>query len=67
MEEHHSNQDVNSFTHRYRVKKLVYIEEYSSIIDAITREKQINAGSRRKKLELIESINPDWKDLLLDT
>jgi putative endonuclease len=63
MEQHLSSREANSFTSRYRVKKLVYVEEFNTIIEAITREKQIKAGSRRKKLELIESINPDWQDL----
>ena len=67
MEQHLTNKETSSFTSRYRVKKLVYVEEYGSIVEAITREKQIKAGSRHKKLKLIESINPGWKDLLLDT
>jgi len=48
---------------RYRINKLVYYEEFDYIEDAINREKQIKAGSRKKKIELIKSINPYWKDL----
>ena len=53
MGQHHNNQEVNSFTSRYRVKKLVYVEEFNSIAEAIMREKQIKAGSRQKKIELM--------------
>jgi putative endonuclease len=41
----------------------LYFEVFSSIVDAIAREKQIKAGSRQKKLDLINGINPEWKDL----
>lgn len=51
------------FTIRYGCKNLVYFERYNTMQDAITREKQIKAGSRLKKLQLIESLNPDWEDL----
>ena len=51
------------FTKRYNVKKIVYYEVFDDIRDAITREKQIKKGSRRKKLELINSFNPQWRDL----
>ena len=60
----HSNKKYpGSFTSRYNVKKLIYFECFDSIIDAIRREKQIKAGSRKKKIELINSINPEWHDL----
>jgi len=42
---------------------LVYFEDFNSIIKARAREKQIKAGSRARKIKLIESINPDWEDL----
>ena len=51
------------FTSKYKVTKLVYIECGDQIRTAIAREKQIKAGSRQDKIDLIESINPDWKDL----
>jgi putative endonuclease len=63
VEEHRTGRNKTSFTHRYNVTILVYFEEYSNIIVAIAREKQIKAGSRQKKLDLINSINPEWKDL----
>jgi putative endonuclease len=54
------------FTKKYNVSKLVYFEEFSDPLSAIQREKQIKAGSREKKILLIESINKDWKDLSID-
>lgn len=53
----------NSFSARYNCDKLVYYEFHDSIEEAIAREKQIKAGSRQKKIDLIESINPEWNDL----
>ena len=54
------------FTSRYQVGKLVYYEVYEDPESANYREKQIKAGPRRKKVELIESMNPAWKDLYDD-
>jgi putative endonuclease len=54
---------VPGFTTRYHCKMLVWFEFYDRITDAIDREKQIKAGSRRAKLRLIEELNPEWKDL----
>lgn len=59
----HKNKLVKGFTKRYNVDKLVYYEVYYSAYEAITREKQIKAGSRKKKIKLIEKMNPEWKDL----
>lgn len=53
----------NSFTSRYNLNKLIYSEKFLSIEEAIQREKQLKAGSRRKKIELIEKMNKGWKDL----
>ena len=61
--EHKTKVYPNSFSARYRTYDLVYFEEFNRIDDAISREKQIKAGSRRKKIDLINSINPDWIDL----
>jgi putative endonuclease len=61
--EHKNNVYSNSFTSRYKVYKLVYYEHFTYILNAIDREKQIKAGPRRKKLLLIQSMNPEWKDL----
>ncbi|WP_288243421.1 GIY-YIG nuclease family protein [uncultured Chryseobacterium sp.] len=55
-----------SFTSKYNVNKLIYWESFQEIGDAIFREKQIKAGSRKKKIDLINSINPEWRDLAED-
>jgi putative endonuclease len=57
---------VPGFSARYGCKMLVWYETHDAMIDAITREKQIKAGSRGDKLALIESLNPDWRDLYQD-
>ncbi len=57
---------VKGFTDRYNLEKLVYFEVTNDIKAAILREKQIKNGSREKKINLIESTNPDWRDLVLD-
>ena len=61
--EHKNKIDSNSFTAKYNLNKLVYFESTSSIESAIEREKQLKAGSRKRKEELINSINPEWNDL----
>lgn len=53
----------SSFTKKYNVNKLVYFENHSLAYDAISREKQIKKWTRKKKIFLIELMNPDWKDL----
>jgi len=62
----HKQRRTPGFTARYNCTMLVYYEFYEDMISAITREKQIKAGSRSKKLALIESMNPSWRDLYLD-
>ena len=59
----HKEKVVNGFSAKYNLDLLVYCEEWWCIEEAIQREKQLKAGNRKKKLSLIESINPDWKDL----
>lgn len=59
----HKEKLIDGFTKKYNVNKLVYFEFTSDINSAIQREKQIKAGSRKKKIDLINSINPEWKDL----
>ena len=54
------------FTSKYRVHKLVYFEQFGEITDAIAREKAIKGGSRKKKLALIASMNPQWRDMADD-
>lgn len=51
------------FASRYRVTKLVYYEVYENVNRAIAREKQIKGGSRQKKIDLVNSLNPEWRDL----
>ncbi len=57
---------VGGFTKRYGCKTLVWYELHSTMNNAITREKQIKGGSRKKKLALIEENNPTWRDLYGD-
>ena len=59
----HKYRDNPGFTSKYNVHKLVYFEAFEDINQAIAREKQIKGGSRQKKLDLINSMNPDWTDL----
>ncbi len=59
----HKQKLIEGFTKRYNCTKLIYMEEYNHPQDAIDREKQIKAGSRQNKLDLIEDLNPDWRDL----
>jgi putative endonuclease len=54
---------VPGFSARYGCKILVWYELHDTMIEAITREKQIKAASRKKKLALIEAMNPEWEDL----
>jgi putative endonuclease len=63
MTEHRDKKYPKSFTARYNLNKLVYYEVFHSIREAIAREKQLKAGSRKAKEKLIQSLNPDWKDL----
>ncbi len=60
----HKDHRSDGFTAKYKVTKLVYCEETTDIRAAITREKQIKGWRRSKKIDLIESINPHWVDLL---
>ena len=60
----HKSGKGSVFTSKYRVTKLVYFEYGNDIEPAITREKQIKAGSRQDKINLINGMNPEWKDLM---
>ncbi len=62
----HKTGVASIFTRRYNITKLVYYETTDDIRAAIIREKQIKAGSRKKKNGLIDSLNPDWRDLSED-
>jgi putative endonuclease len=59
----HKNKSIPSFTSKYNVNKLVYYEVFGDVNEAIKREKQIKAGSRQKKISLINKSNRDCKDL----
>ncbi|TXG84748.1 MAG: GIY-YIG nuclease family protein [Sphingomonadales bacterium] len=62
----HRTGALPGFTARYGCKNLVWFEAHETMVSAIAREKQIKAGSREKKLALIEAINPCWRDLFHD-
>jgi putative endonuclease len=62
----HKQHLVEGYTKRYNITKLVYYDETNDVIEAITREKQIKGWLRQKKIALIESMNPEWKDLSED-
>ncbi len=59
----HKEKLTEGFTKKYKVRKLVYYEIFLDIANAIQREKQLKGYLRRKKVQLIESLNKDWKDL----
>jgi len=59
----HKEKIIEGFTKKYNCTKLVFYKILADPYNAIAREKQIKAGSRKKKLELINSFNPKWKDL----
>ena len=62
----HKEKIIDGFTKKYNCTKLVYYEIFNDPYNAIAREKQIKAGSRKKKIGLINSMNPNWKDLYDD-
>jgi putative endonuclease len=62
----HKEKFVGGFTARYGVDKLVYYECFGDMYAAISREKQIKGGSRKKKLQMIIGMNPEWRDLYED-
>ena len=58
----HNSKLIPGFTAKYNISRLVYYEEYQNITDAIEREKRLKGWTRAKKVALIESFNPEWKD-----
>ena len=62
----HRHKSFPGFTSKYRLDRLVYFEEHADIRDAIERERQIKSWRREKKLALIKSLNPSWRDLSLN-
>ncbi len=63
IESHKTKKYKDAFSARYNLDKLVYYEEYNSIVTARAREKQLKAGNRVKKVRLIVKNNPEWRDL----
>ncbi len=63
IEQHKRRKHPDSFSARYNLNKLVYFEKSGTIGEAIEREKLIKGGSRNKKVALINSTNPGWRDL----
>ncbi len=59
----HKNELVEGFTRKYHIHKLVYYEDYNDVNSAISREKELKGLLRRRKNELVETINPNWEDL----
>ncbi len=64
--EEHKAKEVAGFTNKYNISKLVYFENTSNIEIAINREKVLKHWKREWKVDLIESVNPNWNDLSLD-
>ena len=61
--EHRTHAIGNGFSNMYNCTKLVWYKGFSRIEDAIAEEKRIKGGSRQQKIDMINSINPEWKDL----
>ena len=66
IHEHKTKKHPRSFTARYNIDRLVHFERFSMISAAIVREKQLKSWLRKRKLELIISTNPGWRDLSAD-
>ena len=62
----HKSKIIRGFTSKYNIKKLVYYEEFSDIHEAIAREKIIKKWKRKYKINAVERMNPEWKDLYYD-
>jgi len=62
----HKNDLVDGFTRKYQIHRLVWYEQHETMESAINREKQLKSGSRHKKIDLIESMNPAWSDLYIN-
>ena len=65
MREHRENHP-GSYTARYNIDRLVYFERHQYVINALSRETELKSWNRSRKLELIKTINPTWRDLALD-
>lgn len=64
--EHEMKSNPNIFTAKYNINKLIYAEEFDNIYDAKNAEKVIKGWTRKKKLDLVKTINPTFQDLLMD-
>ena len=62
----HKNKQIEGFSKKYNVDKLVYFEQHKCMESAITREKRLKKWNREWKIELLEKQNPDWNDLWLE-
>jgi len=62
----HKNKLIDGFTKKYNIQNLIYFETFSDVTSAIAREKTIKGWLRKKKIALINSINPQWNDLSKD-
>jgi len=62
----HKEKLIQGFTAKYNINKLIYYEIFNDVNSAIAREKQIKGWLRNKKIDLIESVNPEWNDLSED-
>jgi putative endonuclease len=62
----HKNKLIAGFTKKYNINRLIYFETFSDVYSAITREKTIKGWLRKKKIDLVNSTNPYWKDLSSD-
>ena len=63
IKNHKTKKYPNAFTARYNANKLVWFQEFDSILDARARERQLKAGNRARKIRLIEAMNPGWENL----
>jgi putative endonuclease len=61
--QHQGALDPTSYTNKHKIHRLVYCESTHDVLAAIRREKQIKSWTRRRRLELIDRVNPDWVDL----
>ena len=62
----HKRREVEGFTSRYNIDRLVYYEETDDVYAALNREKQLKGWMRIRKLELVSDMNPEWRDLAAD-
>lgn len=59
----HKNKAVKGFTEKYNIDRLIYFEQTENVMSALEREKQLKKWSRKKKIDLVNRLNPEWEDL----